>query len=525
MLKAPNPTVLSKPISLLAGVGRQARNYSRVILWLVYDAFHGHVWQLAAALAFNALYLAGQIGAIGIVYGYARLMERDEPLKAPWFEITIDPSQPQILWSVVGLSGLLFLASGVFLYLSRRLTFKIAEENLADSLKTLVVLDGRLPDPRAPMASRMLVQQGFSKILAGSRRGALMAVISFNGFAGALGAVVALVFLFGMDPMLTLLILAGVVLGALFLYPVALRGVRFATRREKMQIAFNKDLRELQRSGLSVERGPHLETPAAFAAAFMGRRRTVAELTLVMGIAVTIILAIVVYYMANQALSGTASWAMFIAYIAALRLVLSGSTQMIRAFAGVSRFYPQLVPFHAVMRDSPKLDRLPLATVSHGDLVFLGPQANGEGITVRGGDRIAVATVDPRRHVQLAMAEAKAPSSGEPVGTTIIRSGTCVNGEAGIAVIEPDQWGDSSGDSLRPDGPLRDKVALFMHLSPKTVGTCGETSLLTIDDGAIERFVPLKTSESDFILEAFAEKAIAHKARAAFDADDEDEEI
>jgi len=525
MLKRPSPTVLSKPISLLVDVGRQARNYTTVILWLVCDAFHGHVWKLAAALAFYGLYLAGQIGAIGLVYGYARLMERHEPLNAPWFNIAIDPGQPQILWGVVGLATLLLLASGVFLYLSSRFTLKIAEENLAGNLKALVVLDGRLPDPRAPMAGRMLVQQGLGKIVAGARRGAILAVISFNALAGALGAVVATVFLFGMDPMLTLLILAGVALGALSLYPVALRGVRQATLRERTHKAFTKELRELQQSGLSVERGPHLETPAAFAAAFIGRRRTLAELTLVMGITVTVILAGVVYYMATQALSGAASWAMFIAYIGALRLVLSGSTQMIRAFAGVSRFYPQIVPFYAVMRDSPKLDQTPLAIVGHGEPVFLGPQANGDGIAVKGGDRIAVATVESPRRVQLAMAEAKVPRSGEPVGTTIIRSGSLVHGEAGIAVIEPDQWDGGSGDLLSPDGPLRDKVALFVHLSPETVGTCGETSLLTIDDGEIQRFVPLRTSESDLILEEFAHKAIARKARATFDEDDEDDDI
>ncbi len=523
MLKHPNPT--AKPMSFLAEIGRQARNYSRVTLWLVYDAFRGHVWRLAAALGFNVLYLAGQIGAIGIIYGYARLMRRDVPLNVPWFGVAIDPSQPQVLWGVVGLSALLFLASGVFLYLSRRLIFKIAEENLASNLKAVVVLDGRLPDPRAPMASRMLVQQGFNKILAGSRHAALMAVISFNALAGAVGAIAALAFLFGMTPILTLLILAGVALSAVFLYPIVRRGVRFAIRREKMHIAFQKELRELQQSGQSVERGPHIETPEAFAAAFMGRRRTLAELTLVMGIAVTIILAVMVYYMANQALSGTASWAIFIAYIGALRLVLSGSTQMIRAFAGVSRFYPQLVPFHALMRDSAKLDWLPLANVHRGDPVFLGFQANGQTITVKGGDRIAVASVDSRHAVQLAMAEAKLTRSGEPVGTTIIRSGKCVNGDAGIAVIEPDQWGNGSGGALSPDGPLRDKVALFLHLSPETVGSCGETSLLTVDEGEIKRFLPLNTRESDLALETFAQKAIAHKAVASFDEDDDDEDI
>jgi hypothetical protein len=525
MLKRPSQAALSKPISLLTEVGRQARNYTRVILWLVYDAFHGHVWKLASALTFYGFYLAGQIGAIGLVYGYARLMERHEPFKAPLLGITIDPGQPQILWGIVGVVALMLLASGVFLYLSSRLTFKIAEENLADSLKALVVLDGRLPDPRAPMASRMLAQHDLNKILAGARRSAFLAVISFNALAGMLSALVSLVFLFGIDPMLTVLILAGVALGALCLYPVALRGVRLATRRERTYKAFTKELRELQQSGLSVERGSQLKTPAAFAAAFMGRRKTLAELTLVLGIAVTIILAVVVYYMASEALSGTASWAIFIAYIGALRLVLSGSTQMIRAFAGISRFYPQIVPFYAVMRDSSKLDRLPLAAVHHGEIVFLGAQANGDDITVKGGDRIAVATVDSRRYVQLAMSEAKIRVPGEPVGTTIVRSGNFVNGEAGIAVIEPDQWDGNVGDFLSPAGPLRNKVALFIHHSPETVGTCGETNLLTIDEGAIERFLPLKTRGSDLVLEEFAHKAIAHKERATFDDDDDDDDI
>ena len=435
----PTPTALSKPISLLAGVGRQARNYTRVVLWLVYEAFHGHVRKLAAALFFNLLYLAGQIGAIGLIYGYARLMERHEPFKVPWLDVTLDTAQPEILWGVVGLSGLLFLASGACQYLARWTTYKIAEENLADSLKSLVVLEGRLPDPRAPIASRTLVETGFAKILAVSRRGAVMGVIFFNASAGALGAIAALVFLFGMDPGLTLLILAGVALGALSLYPVALRGVRLATLRERTQVALARELRELYESGRSVELGPNMQTPAAFAAAYMGRRRIVAEFTLVLGIVVTIILALVVYYMANQARMGSASWAIFIAYIGALRLVLSGSTQVIRAFAGVSRYYPQLVPYYTLLRDSPKIDKLPLGTVSRSEAIFLGSQANGEKIIVRGGDRLAVATTDSRRHVQFAMIEAKVPASGKPIGTSIVRSGTLVNGEAGIAVIELDQ--------------------------------------------------------------------------------------
>ena len=144
---------------------------------------------------------------------------------------------------------------------------------------------------------------------------------------------------------------------------------------------------------------------------------------------------------------------------------------------------------------------------------------------VRAGDRLAVATTDPRREVQLAMIEAKVPSSGKPVGTTILRSGNCFNGEAGIAVIELDLSGADSGNAANLAGTLRDKVALFLHQTPKTVGAYGENSLLTVDEEAIGRFVPLGTSESDLILEEFARKAAAQRARATYEEDDEDQDV
>jgi hypothetical protein len=523
MLKPANPTVLAKPISLLAEFSKQAHNYTRVVIWLVYEAFRGHIFKLAAALGTNVLSITAQMGAIGAIYGYARLMQRHAPLNVPYINLTIDPGQPGILWAVVGVSALMFLASGLFQYLSRLITFRMAEENFAESIRTLIVLEGRLPDPRAPMASRMLVFQGFSKILAGSRRGALMALIFFNACVGALGAVAALAVLFSMDPLLTVLILAGVVIGALALYPTTLRGVRFAKLRERTQTVLNNDIRELQLSGLSAERGQSLESPAAYAAAYIQRRKIVAEFTLVTGIAVTVILTMVVYYMATRALHGKASWAIFLAYIGALRMVLSGSNHLIRAFAGVSRFYHQIVPHYAVARDCVKLDKSTLATVSHGETVYLGPQANGNSIFVKAGDRIAVATTDLRRYVQFAMMEAKVRSSGNPIGTTIVRSGACLNDRA-IVVIELNQLSDDDKTLLSPDGPLRDKVALFLHPTPGKVGTFGETDLLTTEDGVIERFVPLGTSESDLILKELAAKAAKRAQRALADEEEEEEE-
>jgi hypothetical protein len=135
-----------------------------------------------------------------------------------------------------------------------------------------------------------------------------------------------------------------------------------------------------------------------------------------------------------------------------------------------------------------------------------------------------VATTDTRRQIKFALLDAKVPGSGMPVGSTIIRSGACQNGEAGLAMAELDHLSDENGNSISLDGLLRDKVALFVHPNPTTVGTFGETSLLTIEDGSIRRFLPLGTSEAALALEEFARKASAPKQAYAAD-DEEDEEI
>jgi hypothetical protein len=91
-------------------------------------------------------------------------------------------------------------------------------------------------------------------------------------------------------------------------------------------------------------------------------------------------------------------------------------------------------------------------------------------------------------------------------------------------VIELNQLGEDDKTLLRPDGPLRDKIAVFLHPTPGKVGTFAETDLLTTDDGVIERFVPLGTSESDLILHELAAKAAKRAQRALSDEEEEEEE-
>ena len=57
------------------------------------------------------------------------------------------------------------------------------------------------------------------------------------------------------------------------------------------------------------------------------RRRVLTELVFAIEIGITVILGLVIYYMASQALAGRRAWAIFIAYIGALRMTLNGGSQ------------------------------------------------------------------------------------------------------------------------------------------------------------------------------------------------------
>ena len=106
------------------------------------------------------------------------------------------------------------MISAVFLYLSRGHIFDIVEQHYARSTEQVVIQCLRLPDARARLASRLLVNYGVGGLITGCRRGALTAISFANAIIGVIGGMGAAVFLFSIELTLTLLILIAVGLAA-----------------------------------------------------------------------------------------------------------------------------------------------------------------------------------------------------------------------------------------------------------------------------------------------------------------------
>jgi hypothetical protein len=350
-----------------------------------------------------------------------------------------------------------------------------------------------------------------------------------SSFANAITALVggfgAAIFLLRTEFSLTLLILISVGLGALLLYPLTLRAVQAAKDMEKSQAAFKMEVRKLVERRSTEQVATSLETVDETARSWMMRRRVVTELVFATEIGITVLLGVVVYYMASQALAGKEQWAIFIAYIGALRMTLQGAAHVIQSFASVSRYYPQIVRYYLFMKDSQKIDSIPLVRVHRGEEVILGTLHNGKDVVVEVGDRLAVlSNRSVLREVMFAFIDAKLVRSAKPVAVAAFNLANPQESAAGLALVSfSEVREDMKQFQGLVEGPLKDKVTLILYQHAEQGGSCGEKYVVTTEQRELQRFAVLGTQEGDEVLQEFALKAAA-KLRASRNLPDDDEE-
>jgi hypothetical protein len=511
--------------AFLTRIVRQGRNYATLVGWLLYRSFNGRTWKLVIATTLSLLHLSSQGAAIYVVYWYGRQMEKTGLITVPLLHIQLSlKDHPELLWAVVAASTTLFVISAAFLYLSRRQIIDVVEQHYARSLEQLVFLSLHVPDPRAPIATRIFLDHGLTGLTTGCRRGTLTATSFASAITALVGGLGAAFFLFRIDLPLTLLIAVAAVLGASLLYPLTLRAAKSAKDRDKAHMILRSEIRKLNED-LSVEpTATSLKSVDEVSRVYMMRRRVLTELIFATEIGITIILGVVIYYMASQALAGSEQWAIFIAYIGALRMALNGAAQAVRAFASVSRYYPQVVRYYLFVKNMQSFEQTPLAKVELGDRVVLGTLPSGQDVVAQVGDLLALLSLGQPREPMFALAGAKLAHSGEPVASVIIDPGNIRENASGLALIAFLKLDKGEQASELLTDRLKDKVTFIVYHQANRVGSFGEKYLLTVEENELQRFALLGTEEGDAVLKEFSLKAAAKLAKGGLPDDDDDED-
>lgn len=347
------------PFAYAREVLRSGAAYTANIAWLLKRGVAGRTLKLAGAFALGQLSVGAQAAALGMLYWYSEQTQADAVVAlAPLgVELRAREALP-LLWAVVAGSALCFLASAGLLYLSRSAVVGIGQANLACNLTEVVRVGRRLPDPRAPDASRIFLAGGIKKVIAACQTGAIAMVVLLNVVTPIVGGVAAGTVLLIVDPLLTALLAVTALLWCGFLYPLMLRQVKLAKDWRKESLAFRNESRALLES--SVPLPETLPGAAAVAETHLGRFRAMNAMTAVLDAGVAMIGTVAALYLAYRIIGGGSDWPIFIVYLGSLRVALQGCFAVPKGAGVVSRYYPELVVLVQFLRSADGIGDEPL---------------------------------------------------------------------------------------------------------------------------------------------------------------------
>lgn len=267
--------------------------------------------------------------------------------------------------------------------------------------------------------------------------------------------------------------------------------------------------------------------PTALAQAFLMRRRVLTEFVYAIEVGITVILGLVIYYTASKALAGKEQWAIFIAYIGALRMALQGGAHAVQALASVSRYYPQIVRYVLFIKDIQKIHATEFAKVTAGDKVILGTLANGQDVSAEAGGCMALLSLDYMSEIEFSLINARLPHSTEPISIQVVERSKAAGCKATLALLvydKPTQY-ELEGIQVLREGILKDKVALIVYREAHNIGLFGEKEVLVVFEGEMLRHVALGTEDFAAAVKEYSLKAATkRRMRNILDSDDEDED-
>lgn len=511
---------VARRVAFCRSVLRSGVNYARNLGWVIGRSLEGRKLRAAVSVACGQLSLAAQFGALGLLYWYAEQAQADAVVSLAPLGLDLEWRAREDFWllgGVVAASGLCFLASAGLLHRSESLIITIGEEEMARRLTDAARIARRLPDPRAPEASRIFLDTGLSRVSLGCRYAAVSVTNILGAVTPFVGGVVAGVALVVIDPLLTGMLAVGAGLGWLLLYPLMMRQVAIPDRLERSKRAFAKDLRELLRAPPDKPVPPVLGSTVEFARVMIGRQHTMNHITALLQASTAVCGTIAALYLAASIIRGDDDWPNFILYLGGLRIALSSGSALPQLAGSVSRYYARIVEYMHFVLSGTGIEERPLGRVAAGDPVVLATLADGTPVDARGGERVALLTPAEPPAVQAAFLDARAAGTGLPLAadwlrpddpTVHVREDASVHlvDAAVLAALEP----AAAGAALDGRPPV---VTVIAHRDGERVGAFGESHALVLEESAFTESARLGTAAGRAIRDAFA--ARAHVAPAA----------
>ena len=135
----------------------RARSYARSVRWILYDLVAFVRWRLLGIVGAGAGYILTKFAAMGVIYLGVHALSNDHPIHIPW-GVPLEPRSQAFLALTVGCGVGLLSLSTALRYWVRRQSIWLSRHYLELCMRRVMAIASRLPDPRAPEASRLIGQ-------------------------------------------------------------------------------------------------------------------------------------------------------------------------------------------------------------------------------------------------------------------------------------------------------------------------------------------------------------------------------
>ncbi len=375
-----------------------------MLWWLGHDGvrrFHRRVAQLLLA---NAVGMGLQLAAFGLVFAYAHALERDR--QWTWMGRAWVPREsPELLIAVALIAAICLVVAAGLVYRARTEIIHVRRRYEEFCRHRALLLASRLPFPSADLANRILAENGLPTIAYRQARlcgRALMIVLRGTFPAGR--AVIAFAALFLIHWRWSLVVVLLLPVAAYVLYGVNVAAARASWRQERKArpaaLAKRRLIGLIHRQTFTRteadtllrethEQGSAGEAMDAFYARFLIRERAqwVANLFVAGALLVLLVIA------GQTVFGGHMTWAIFLAYLFALRVFLLSSRNLVTTVVQISRMYPYLRSYADFVDDARRADRRMPAPECSRTVVIASPplnqpEAQAAQLTLMPGQRV-----------------------------------------------------------------------------------------------------------------------------------------
>ncbi|HMR30435.1 MAG TPA: hypothetical protein PKA13_16185 [Geminicoccaceae bacterium] len=371
-MAAAAPVGLARTASKLGRHARRARRYASDIKWLLGDFIQRNWWQSARVVISGMLHLATKFMSVALLYVVVHALSEGIPRQLSHLPLP-PPNSAAFLWLAVSLAfGILALSSWLRFDVRKR-GIVLGREYEEYSARRVFALASRMPDPRAPVASRIAATEPMHLYIGYARHCGMAARQLVQLMPTLVSFVAGCLVMIWMDALTTAGLALLALVSTLAQYPANHRAAQASHDWERSRSEAMRRIVELfmalKRSPTPIEnKGPVLDRLFAedsvrnYIEGFNDRSICSEQAALVSRIGSHIVFCGAILLLGMDIVQGERSWAAVAAYVGVVRFTLADFVQVSTLANGFTRFHAQFTLYRRFIGDAAHAMDDPLET-------------------------------------------------------------------------------------------------------------------------------------------------------------------